>query len=494
MNGLQNNEGCIYSIIVMLLLLLCFFLFFNKKRPGSIVGSGFLSLCLIFGIIIVGIASEWIEYPGTIFLILQVIFIFLACSAFTTIGIQYYHIVSKKQKSNQDIVERKKYIEILSFAIAANIVALPFIVNSYGINLLGNLEPHAYETYENVKIEFIKTGILVGFLITIPVFLADNIIGRIVTPILTADEAKELSKFCLYLRSFSEDNNKQEKLICKVAKRLYPVYAIGDPNHILQPNGATRIYATDNDWKDVVTELSLKSKLILLRIGQTKGTLWEIGNIINTELIHKTIFIAYNSEDYHFFIEKIKNELGLESNYAGEVSGNPIAFFWDIDGKFRWRTIYKAADVEFLINVYISTTPSVEKEYNNELKLRNNSLKYMFDDERIPLSIRNSLNWGIFSSPIVNMRHWPITVWGLLILSFIISVIFSKTIDYTTFIPTYSFILFFFFFGNRIEWAVGSWSSDTMFLKSHRREAKLMWLCFILGLLYSIVYINLINI
>lgn len=294
-----------------------------------------------------------------------------------------------------------------------------------------------------------------------------------------------MDKFCLYLRSFNIDKNKEEKLICKMTRNLYPVYAIGDPNRVLQPNGAERIYVTDEIWQDVVKDLSNRSKLILLRIGQTDGTMWEITNIIDSKLIKKVIFIAYNHNDYHYFTNRINEQMGIRMPIMDSPVKHPIAFYFTDSNTgltIQPYQIKSGKDVESMLNQYLKVSPELDNEYSQDLDLRNHNLKYMFDKKRIPESVRKSLNWGIIS-PIVNMRHWSIMVWGIFLLSFILSGFVKTTI------PAYCFALVMLILGNRIEWAAGGWSCASLFLRHQRREAKFLWLSFVIGVLYSLIYL-----
>lgn len=483
---LQANIGeCSFVLLATCLLILLFiaFHYFKKIIHAAISGIVVLSLCFLAAFIIHEFMNGNFMYPDKKFVFILIIFLFFFCIFLVIIGVLYHNVVSKKYKNSQDILKRKKYVNILAYGMALFITALLF--RCFGIFILQELVLNDNMSYEQMASGIITSGLLCGMIVTVFVFLSDNIIARIASTIYTTDEARELMTFCLYLRSFSEDKNYQERLICKVTNRLYPVYAIGDPNRVLQPNGAGRVYATDDEWKDIVKELSFKSKLILLRIGQTDGTLWEITNIIKSQLIHKTIFLAYNSADLAFFVEKMKLDTELTANYAEEISGNPIAFFWDADNHFWYRIIKKKRDIENLINEYLSTNPSLDKEYEMELELRHHNLTYMFDKQRIPSSVRRSLNWT-FVSPLVGMRHWSYLAWGVfLYLPVVIGAVVSSTI------PIYLSYLFLFLFGNRIEWAAGSWSCDTIFLKTQRREAKLLWLCFFMWIFFSLIYMYL---
>lgn len=486
--NLQANSIGICSMIGFVALIVIIFIYYMKKSHSATVGISFLLFCVIIGLVYKCLLKGHLIYPGIYHVCLQLFFLIFVIVFFTVIAHRYQNIVSKAYKNTQDIQKRRKYINMISYAMAISITALPFIVNSWGIPVIGSLEPNMFMSQEDAILRFINNGMKLGLIISIFVFLADNILGRIASPIFTSDESKIMDKFCLYLRSFSEDSNKQEKLLCKVTRNLYPVYAIGDPNSILQPNGADRIYATDDEWKETVRDLASRSKLILLRIGQTDGTLWEISNIIKSQLIHKTIFVAYSETDFNYIKTKMKSELSLNADVSEEISNNPIAFFWDSTKKFRFRIISKSKDIEALINEYLTTDEALDKEYEKELELRKHNLKYMFDKDKIPYAVRRSLNWGIIS-PIVNMRHWSLAVWGLLLLSMVISYVVSIKLDYLTYLPTYTLVFFLFLFGNRIEWAAGSWSCDSFFLRKQKREAKLMWLCIILGFAYSLIYV-----
>lgn len=455
------------------------------------------TFCLIvFFVCIVYHWKDQLVFPGTVWVIVQTITILSLLALFSRLANSYNEVVAKEKKSEEDIKKRKKLISRLTYLIALSSTVIPFFLNSWGVEIIGNLDPTPYTSYFSKVTTFVDNAKVWCVSMTMVVFLADNILNRMATPISCVDDVKDIKKFCLYLRSFNTDSNKEEKLICKVARRLYPVYAIGDPNKIMQPNGAERIYVTDEKWKDVVKELSTKSKLVLLRIGQTDGTMWEIRNLIEAQLVYKTIFIAYDEEDYRYFSEKVLDILGLDIMGLEFNTKKPIAFFLDSTNCIRMREISGEWDVESLINEYLSCTPELDEEYAQDLELRQHNLKYMFDKNRIPDSVRRSLNWGILS-PIVNMRHMSWLVWGIflltIVLAFEIATVFSIVYESLPLMlvlsPIYVFLLLMFLYGNRIEWAAGSWSSDTQFLRKQKHEAKLMWVSVILSVIFSVLYV-----
>ena len=394
-------------------------------------------------------------------------------------------LLLSSRKTDDDIKKRQKLICGISYLLALSLTSVPFLLNSWGVNIFSSLEPSHYMTIEEVYLSFINEGINIAFLITLAVFWGDHILNRIVSEIYIYEDIKDLDNFCLYLRSFNIDKNKEEKLICEMTRNLYPVYAIGDPNKVLQPNGAKRIYVTDDIWQDVVKDLSQRSNLILLRIGQTDGTMWEIMNIINSNFIKKVIFIAYTQVDYDYFTNKLKERIGIRMPPMDFTSKNPNAFYFIENNDNMIVKQYRIArdkDVEFMLNNYLKTSPELDKKYSLDLDLRKHNLKYMFDNSKIPEIVRKSLNWGIIS-PIVNIRHMSLTVWGLFLLSLILTKLTSS------FIPVYTFAFLMLLFGNRIEWAAGGWSGASFFLRHQRREAKFLWLSFVLGVFYSLAYL-----
>lgn len=104
----------------------------------------------------------------------------------------------------------------------------------------------------------------------------------------------------VYLRSFlfdgclSQDDSREyaasfgislpyaseEEKITKCFFEIGPVIAIGNPKEALPELGAIRLYVSHDDWKTVVTDLIQRARFVILRIGTTKGLVWEIDNVI----------------------------------------------------------------------------------------------------------------------------------------------------------------------------------------------------------------------
>lgn len=104
--------------------------------------------------------------------------------------------------------------------------------------------------------------------------------------------------YAIYLRSFKVDKENKESLLLKTINRYFKVFAIGDPNTVINGNSFHRIYAPDSSWKDAVLSLMKNSEIIVIRVGDTKGTIWEINSILQLDYLKKTIFCIYSSEEY----------------------------------------------------------------------------------------------------------------------------------------------------------------------------------------------------
>ena len=179
--------------------------------------------------------------------------------------VSYKAIIAKTNKTDKDIARRQRLISITTYLIATLSCILPFLVFNYCGTLSSQRQPDL--------MKFLNGGMKYSFFLSMIILMADSFIRRVTSDIYVFEDVKFLNNFCLYLRSFNTDVFKQEKQICRIVRNLFPVYAIGDPNHILQPNGAERFYITDEHWKEAVIDMMERSKVILLRVGQTDGTL-----------------------------------------------------------------------------------------------------------------------------------------------------------------------------------------------------------------------------
>ena len=118
------------------------------------------------------------------------------------------------------------------------------------------------------------------------------------------------NKFALYLRNFQMDQectyNGTEQLICETLNQSLPVFAIGNPFEVLPSIGAERLYATDEEWEDIVQILLQRSRLVLIRPALSPGCIKELSFCSQYDALNKTIFLIRSQEDIEIICDKLK--------------------------------------------------------------------------------------------------------------------------------------------------------------------------------------------
>ena len=198
-------------------------------------------------------------------------------------------LYQKYHSSYISVIDRKYVKRKLFFRIFSIIV--------FSVVLLGILNPAVKGTAISVS-----TYTLI-FIWAFCALSGMRFIYDILGPILSLDFVSKLDSgnFAVYLRSFiSEKNcfsNKIESNLCSILKRNIPLFAIGDPSEVLSNIGAERLYASNDDWEQVIINLMLKSKLIIVRPYCSEGCLIELKHISELHLLDKCLFIVTSKED-----------------------------------------------------------------------------------------------------------------------------------------------------------------------------------------------------
>lgn len=139
-------------------------------------------------------------------------------------------------------------------------------------------------------------GMVTGAVSGVVVFLGVSLIKY--SKKLTAKESansilKDKRHPVVYLRSFNSDAEgafgaasflpfglsdlvSEEEYLAKALNDIGPVIAIGRPGEKLPQLGAVRKYVKDEHWQSEVSKLLENSRLVVIRIGLSKGILWEI--------------------------------------------------------------------------------------------------------------------------------------------------------------------------------------------------------------------------
>ena len=156
------------------------------------------------------------------------------------------------------------------------------------------------------------------------------------------DEITEYEEPVLYLRSFKDDEISssstigglfwishgsmsffsvltEEEQLAKSFNDFGTFLAIGRPTENLPEVGAIRIYVEDEKWKDVVTDLMCRSKVVVIRVSDTKGLLWEINQAMSRVPPEKLVLVvACKKKQYNSFKEKAERLCSLKlPDYRG---------------------------------------------------------------------------------------------------------------------------------------------------------------------------------
>lgn len=110
--------------------------------------------------------------------------------------------------------------------------------------------------------------------------------------------------FILYLRSFDADavtakpadgilkpEQTEEQLLVAILDDIAPVIAIGIPGDSYLPDGAARLYVSDDEWQDQVMKLAVAAEFVVLRLGDTEGFWWEVDFCLDRLSPDKLLFV-----------------------------------------------------------------------------------------------------------------------------------------------------------------------------------------------------------
>jgi hypothetical protein len=79
---------------------------------------------------------------------------------------------------------------------------------------------------------------------------------------------------------FPKDLITEEELVARTLNDFGPMVTIGKPGEQLRELGAARMYVSEQEWHEKVSLLMQSAKLVVLRLGQTEGLWWELGQAI----------------------------------------------------------------------------------------------------------------------------------------------------------------------------------------------------------------------
>lgn len=165
--------------------------------------------------------------------------------------------------------------------------------------------------YSNLPfIAFFFYAILLTFIITF--------LGNVGT-LFTSRIVPSISNCCLFLRPFelealsiSDGDSKRVKIyseisgeICKyLSQHVSQVFSIGNPQGMVDNiMHSVSIYASDEEWRDVIAILAKKAHVIVVHVGETNGCIWEIEHCFEQCLFDKVLFIVDSPNKLYFLKE-----------------------------------------------------------------------------------------------------------------------------------------------------------------------------------------------
>ena len=83
-----------------------------------------------------------------------------------------------------------------------------------------------------------------------------------------------------------------EQELALILRRIGPVVAIGRPGEALPELGAARLYASDEEWRDVITGLMRRASLVVVRAGATPNLQWEIDQATTLLPLRKLVLVC----------------------------------------------------------------------------------------------------------------------------------------------------------------------------------------------------------
>jgi hypothetical protein len=118
----------------------------------------------------------------------------------------------------------------------------------------------------------------------------------------------------LYLRAFGTDPSflatanfmsgwlTEEEQLREVLQPFGDLVAIGKPGETLPTPGAARLYASDAEWKKVVTDQMQTARLVVIRAGTSGGLVWELKEVVQVVNPKQLILILnMRKKDYESF-------------------------------------------------------------------------------------------------------------------------------------------------------------------------------------------------
>lgn len=336
------------------------------------------------------------------------------------------------------------------------------------------------------------------FLSLIASYFAIKGFSNIFGDFLTSDNIDKIQLCNLYLRPFDVDYTtiglKIEKGITKHFSEYAQVFSIGNPSTILPTLGATSVFATDENWKDTVTTLMERAKMVFIRIGQTDGTLWELKQCVEFDYQQKSIFIIDCMQQFELLSDYI-NEIGLQikktnCNEFAAIYYNHLIHKWEYYGLTDNKSVKK------LYNKIIESWKLKEELH----EIRHKRLfywKYLFSKKNFPNRMKPfSLGYLLNNIVYYFYNRWHLATMIYSIIGFIVAQYFLHPYIYDGLFVSLSTLLIWLslllinittlIFAPQISWLSKRWPSYEYFYEDNAQVNKVLCLFWKIVIFYNI--------
>jgi hypothetical protein len=186
----------------------------------------------------------------------------------------------------------------------------------------------------------------------------------------------------LYLRAFRSDTSTRgfvfstafapfpvatlEQQLADVLRPFGELIAIGQPGEGLPKPGAARIYASDDEWKDVVKRQLRAARLVIIKSGVGENLLWEAKQAVETLNPQNLLIFVFHMKAKHYesFRTKITQTLGVSLPEEATLR----ARFRRVSGFIGFATDWKPSALPLPRRPYLYFRTPVLKPYLPYLK------------------------------------------------------------------------------------------------------------------------------
>jgi hypothetical protein len=130
----------------------------------------------------------------------------------------------------------------------------------------------------------------------------------------------------------------EEEQLAEVLRPFGDLVAIGQPGESLPKPGIAPIYASDEEWKEVVKRQMRAARLVVIRAGVGENLLWELKQAVETLNPQKVLILVLNMKTKHYesFRTKANPILGVSL-----PEGAKLRRFWGVSGFIGFAADWK---------------------------------------------------------------------------------------------------------------------------------------------------------